>query len=137
MKTFGFLVLTSAFWWSAAAQAEIFEKDLFACKSQVPGFETFKVQQATDMGAQGAVKTSYSVRTGNDVSPENWTENGEIHFLPESYLQFEGIFTRPVTTPETGEVGEIDQIFLSINRQGSGSLSVDGSLDPLTCQKAP
>jgi hypothetical protein len=122
--------------WCPQGRAELFKKDVFICMSQVPGFEVFRILEWTEAD-EGSVDVRFVVLAGNEFFPEIWTQVGKTGLNPQNFILFEGLFTHRSNHPESGAQGQDDLIYISINREGRGSLSVQGELDPLGCQKAP
>ena len=120
------------FLWIPSANAQVWQ-DIFKCQSMVPGFESFQVQKTLESPEE---TLEFQVSTGSFLEPEIWSLRQMTGLHPEQHLQFEGLFARVGADPE-GPLSEKEfLLYLTINRSGTGSLSVDGELDPLFCQPA-
>lgn len=141
MKTY-LLILFLSLLAASAAMAEVAETEIFNCTSEVQGFENFRIWQNVEVNAE-QTKVTYQLKTGMLFFEDIWEQVGEALVSSESPV-FASEFYRKFNTPILPIPGLDDPvepvsesyIFVSINRTGSGSLSVNSDLAPIKCQKS-
>jgi hypothetical protein len=133
------------------AKAETAEKDIFFCKSSVPGFETFTITQLIQVEGE-QTKIGYQLKAGL-IGEDVWNQYGDVAPVtgdgnPVFQSEFTKTIVTPVTPPEppavpspipvpppSQPVEEDVFVNVSINLIGTGSLSVDADLAPIDCQR--
>lgn len=132
------IVLCSVFLIHGVASAQVSPTVLYHCQSQIEDFTGFTVSQVTDP-SDPTLKATYILQ--NDWLPEDiWYQSGEAKFSPGGAPVFQSQFEKKTIPPEDSTTiptweEETLYSFISINESGTGSLSVDGGLEPIFCEK--
>lgn len=105
------------------------EKPLFHCQSAVMGFTNFTIFQNSEVTD---VATDNKLNLRDDVPmSESWTQYGSAQQAWAGFPIFESQFEKKNEVPGLPP----HRIYVSINPNGKGAISVMGGLDPILCEK--